>query len=81
MEDSAEAEGQYGGMLEAIGDDTCMIDARFLVERFLRIMLADDHGDLFSETRGEFLRQRQQGTETEDRNIAPIAQDPALAYL
>jgi hypothetical protein len=46
IEDSAEAEGKNGGMLKTIGDDACMVDARLLVENFLRIVLAYDHGEI-----------------------------------
>jgi len=43
-EDGSETEGKNGGMLEAIGDDPGMIDARFLAELFGGVVFADDNG-------------------------------------
>ncbi len=45
-EDGAEPEGKYGGMLEAVGDDPCVIDAGFLVEGFPGIVLAHNNGEV-----------------------------------
>ena len=42
----AEPEGKYGGLLKTIGDHTSVIDARFLVEGFPGVMLADDYGEI-----------------------------------
>jgi hypothetical protein len=46
VENSAESEGKNGGELKAISDDPGMIHARFLVESFARVVLADDNGQV-----------------------------------
>ena len=42
IEDGAEPEGKYRRMLKAVSNDTGVVNASLLVERFLRIVLADD---------------------------------------
>jgi len=39
----AEAEGQHGGHLEAIGDDFTMVDGRLLQQGFFGVVFADDY--------------------------------------
>jgi len=43
VENCTESEGKNGGVFEAISDDSCMIDARFMVQGFYGIMFADDN--------------------------------------
>ena len=42
VEDSAESEGKYGGVLETICDDSCVVDPGFLIECVCRAVFADD---------------------------------------
>src|ERR1700722_6574511 len=44
VEHGAEAEGKHGGMLEAVGDDSCVVPARLLIEGFRRVMFTDNNG-------------------------------------
>ena len=44
LKDGAEAEGEDGGLLEAIGDHPCMVDSGFLVEGLGGVVFADDDG-------------------------------------
>jgi hypothetical protein len=46
MKNRSEAERQDGRVLKAIGNDPCMVHARFLVQVFYWIVLADDNGQL-----------------------------------
>lgn len=43
VEDSAESEGKYGGVLETICDDSCVVDPGFLIKSFCRVMFTDDY--------------------------------------
>jgi hypothetical protein len=45
-EDGAETEGKNGGVLEAVGDDACMVHAGLLVEGFRGVVFADDDGEV-----------------------------------
>jgi len=45
-EDGAESEGQHGGVLEDVGDHTCMVHAGLLVEGFRGVVLADNDGEV-----------------------------------
>jgi hypothetical protein len=44
LEDGAEAEGKDGGVLEAVSDNSGMVNASFLIEGFGWVVLADDNG-------------------------------------
>jgi hypothetical protein len=43
VEDCAESEGKYGGVLETICDDSCVVDPGFLIKCVCRVMFADDN--------------------------------------
>ena len=42
IEDCAESEGKYGGVLETICYDSCVVDPGFLIKNICRVMFADD---------------------------------------
>lgn len=43
VEDCAESEGKYGGVLKTICDYSCVVDPGFLIECICRVMFADDN--------------------------------------
>jgi hypothetical protein len=46
VENGAESKGKHSGMLKAIRDHSRVVNARFLVQGFLRIVLADNDGEI-----------------------------------
>ena len=44
VEDRTESEGKYGGVFEAVSDDSCVVHTRFLIQGFCGIVFADDNG-------------------------------------